>query len=304
MDQKLVGIALVAVNVFAQAPSSLELPQWQIAAGGKMAFEAASVKPASGPSRSDGYALDSGNSYRVTGGRFSTVFPLLSYIVFGWKLILAPNERSEILASLPKWVGADRFEITARAPVSDPTKDQMRLMVQSLLAERFGLVLHFKTQTVPVLALEVARAGKLGPQLHPHSEGPPCPAESSPNLVPDVFPQVCEVYRVQSQLNALVRMGARNTTMELLAGMLPMMGNPGMVSRPVVDHTGLNGRFDLTIDYEPERLLAPPTGDAHSEPSGPTILEALKEQLGLKLEPTKSPRRVLVINHVERPSEN
>jgi uncharacterized protein (TIGR03435 family) len=92
--------------------------------------------------------------------------------------------------------------------------------------------------------------------------------------------------------------------MELLAGMIPTLGNPGMVSRPVVDHTGLTGRFDFTIDFEPERRPEPPAGDAQSEPSGPTILEALKEQLGLKLEPTKSPRRVLIVDHVERPSQN
>jgi uncharacterized protein (TIGR03435 family) len=308
MSLKWMGIALVAANAFAQAPSSLKMPQWQVTAGGKMAFEVASVKPASRPYHSSGYALDSGNSYRFTGGRFSAVFPLLSYMVFAYKLILAPNERGEILASLPGWVATDAFEITARAPVSNPTKDQMRLMVQSLLAERFGLALHFKTQTVPVLALEVAKAGKLGQQLHPHSEGPPCPDESSPGVVPEydqtVFPIICEIYSMKALGNGTVRWGARDTSMELLAGMIPTTGNPGMVSRPVVDHTGLSGRFDFTIDFVPERGFPPSNGDLHPEPGAPTILEALREQLGLKLEPTKSPRQVPVIDHVERPSEN
>lgn len=248
MNLRLIGMALVAARVFAQAPSSLEVPEWQIAAGGKMAFEVASVKPASPPFHSSGYALDAGNSYRFTGGRFTAVFPLLSYIVFAYKVILAPNEPRQVLAPLPKWVATDAFEINARAPMSNPTKDQMRLMVQALLAERFGLTLHFETKTVPVLALEVAKSGKFGPQLHPHSEGPPCPDLSSPGVVPEydpnVFPPMCGSYLSKALGNGTLRLAARDTTMELLAGVIPAMGNPGMVSRPVVDNTGLRGRFD------------------------------------------------------------
>lgn len=272
-----------------------------------MAFEVASVKPASVPSvMRDGYAMDAGNSYRPTGGRFSAVFLLLSYIDFAWKLVLTPNERREISAHLPGWVGTDRFEITARAPISNPTKDQMRLMVQSLLAERFGLVLHFETRIIPVLSLEVVKAGKLGPQLRPHSEGPPCPDGSIAGVEPkydlNVFPVICEIYSAQALANGGQRRGARNTTMELLAGMIPVMTT--MVDRPVVDHTGLTGRFDFTIDFVPERRPALGNGDTQPEPDGPSIFESLKEQLGLKLEQAKSPRRILVIDHVQRPSEN
>jgi bla regulator protein BlaR1 len=285
----------------------MEEPQWQIAAGGKMIFEVASVKPASVPSvMRDGYAMDAGNSYRFTGGRFSAVFPLISYIDFGWKLILTPNERRALSTHLPEWVGTDRFEIIARAPISNPTKDQMRLMVQSLLADRFGLVLHFETRTIPVLSLEVAKAGKLGSQLRLHSEGPPCPDLSSPGVEPqydlNVFPVICELYSAQALANGSQRWAARNTTMEVLAGMIPVM--PTMVDRPVVDHTGLTGNFDFTIEFAPARRPAPANGDAQPDPDGPSIFEALKEQLGLKLEQTKSPRHVLVIDHVERPSKN
>jgi uncharacterized protein (TIGR03435 family) len=93
--------------------------------------------------------------------------------------------------------------------------------------------------------------------------------------------------------------------MEMFAGVLPMLGNPDIVSLPVVDHTRLSGRFDLTIEFVPQRGPSTPTGE-NVEPAsdGSTILEALKEQPGLKLEPAKGPRRVPVIDHVERPSEN
>jgi uncharacterized protein (TIGR03435 family) len=280
--------------------------------GRKMAFDVASVKPvASGSYASAGFPLDAGNGYRFTGGRFSAAFPLIVFIMFAYKLTLTPGEMDALLAPLPKWVGRDSFRIQARAPIDNPSKDQLRLMMQSLLADRFLMSVHFETQTVPALALVVAKPGKLGPQLHPHSEGPACPAEpGTPNFVPEsvkgVFPQRCEVYGMEPQANGMSRLGARNTTIELLASMIPVLGGPfGSVTRPVVDRTGLGGRFDFTIDVMPEsRGVTPPSNSAEPEPAGPTLLEALKEQLGLKLEPTRAPIQILIIDHIERPSEN
>jgi uncharacterized protein (TIGR03435 family) len=281
------------------------IPQWQIAAGGRLAFEVASVKPVTpGTYRGAHFPLDAGNAYAFTGGRFSAAFPLIVYVMFAYKLTLGTDQRQALLAHLPKWVDTDSFGIEARAPVSNPTKDQLRLMIQSLLAERFNLGVHFETQTVPVLALVMAKPGKPGPQLHPHSEGPPCPAEpGSANFVPEnvkgVFPQTCETYGL-TWASGSMRWGSRNTTMELLADMVPTVGSLG---RPVVDHTGLSGRFDFTIDFMPESH-GPAPGEVQPEQSGQTLLEALKEQLGLKLEPTKAPIRILIIDRIERPSEN
>jgi uncharacterized protein (TIGR03435 family) len=96
--------------------------------------------------------------------------------------------------------------------------------------------------------------------------------------------------------------GSRNITIALLADALPGMGR---LDRPIVDQTGLTGRFDFTLEFEPEAALtAAPTAEPAPEFQGPTFVEALREQLGLRLESTKAPLPFLVIDHVERPTGN
>jgi uncharacterized protein (TIGR03435 family) len=96
--------------------------------------------------------------------------------------------------------------------------------------------------------------------------------------------------------------GSRNTTMALLAGALPGLGR---LDHPVVDQTGLGGRFDFTLEWVPEsNRPAQPGVEPPPEPQGPSFLAALGEQLGLKLQSTKAPLQILVVDHVERPSGN
>ena len=151
----LLSTALMAIGVTtAQSPG---VPDWQTAAGGKMAFEVASVKPAKG-FRPPNFPLDSGDA-KTPGGRFSVTFPLVSYVAFAYKLMPA-----QISTQLPKSFPMDSFDIEARAP-GNPTKDQMRLMMQSLLADRFKLRIHFETHEGPVYALTLVRPGHTGPKL-------------------------------------------------------------------------------------------------------------------------------------------
>jgi len=79
---------------------------------------------------------------------------------------------------MPEWVTTERYAIEARAD-GTPTKDQMRLMMRSLLAERFGFKAHFEERTLPAFALELVNPGKTGPKLRPHSEGVPCEARDA-----------------------------------------------------------------------------------------------------------------------------
>ena len=185
----------------------------------------------------------------------------------------------------------------------------MRLMMQSLLAERFKLTVHFETKVVPVLAMVLAKPGKTGPKLRPHSEGVPCEATPATNEAAardkQVFPPVCDTYEMMRSAK-LSRMGSRNTTLELLAGAL---GGPGKLDRPVVDRTGLSGRFDFSLEFAfvptGESNQPPlPNADAPADLAGPAFLDALREQLGLKLESAKAPLQILVVDHLERPSEN
>ena len=312
----IVGLALALPITFALAlvaqsrAQPQNVPEWQAAAGGKMEFEVATVrlnKP--GTFIPPSFALDAGDFYDSADphGRFSADFPLSVYIQFAYKLWLTQDQIHSMLANLPKWVATDSFVIQAMAP-GNPTKDQMRLMVQSLLADRFKLAVHFETQRTSVLALVLAKPGKTGPKLHPHAEGAPCNAsvhlraQSSLAKVPDVFPPYCGGYMAMPGPNNTVLVGSRNTTMKLVAASLPSIG---AVGRPVVDRTGLSGNYDFTLEWTPESTAIPPTGaDTQPGSQGPSFLEALREQLGLKLKPTKAPLNVLVIDHIERPSPN
>jgi len=319
-------IALSSVAALGQ-----NMPRWQIDAGGKMAFEVASVKLSKPDTfRSPNFPLDSSDLFldlrtkEPPHGRFSAIAPLTSYIRFAYKLHISTNAQlNDMISHLPKWVSTDNFEIEARAPGS-PAKDQMRLMMQALLAERFQLAVHFETRETPILAMILAKPGRTGPGLRPHTEGPSCDAPPSP----EIYPPVCGIMgwkfgadtRGSSSPLLLPRTGGgRDTTTALIADYLPTMGS---LDRPVIDRTGLAGRFDFTIKWTPDQTnaLAPGTqvipkgGSAGNAPSpaapptpdteGPGFIQALREQAGLKLESTRGPVETLVIDHVERPSEN
>jgi bla regulator protein BlaR1 len=278
----------------AQPPA---VPEWQTAAGGKMAFEVASIKPSNpGKFTPPAFPLDSGDAYASVNGRFSADFPLGVYISFAYKLSMTAGQMQAMIEHLPKWVASDRFSIQAKAE-GNPTKDQMRLMMQSLLADRFQLAVHFETHDAPIFVLTLAKPGKLGPKLRPHADGPPC---DTPD--PKVFPDRCYVYAMTMFPGKMPMTGSRNTTMDLLASGL---SNLGRLGRPVIDQTGLTGRFDFTLEWMGERIgPAPLEASAPTDLQGPTFLEALREQLGLKLESSKGPVQILVVDHVERPSEN
>jgi uncharacterized protein (TIGR03435 family) len=279
---------------------------------GKMSFDVASIRQSKPGifAPMPNFALDNGDSYTPfadPGGRFTADFPLPVYIQFAYKLSLTPEQTDSMLAHLPKWVATDYFEIHAKVE-GNPTKDQMRLMMQSLLADRFKLAVHFETQQVPVFALVLQKPGRTGPKLRPHSDGPPCdvhmptPAPGSAANSDGVFPRICDAFIKIPAPNHEILLGSRNTTMKLIADSLPSLGGLG---RPVVDQTGLNGRFDFTLRWAPESSGPAQSGaDAPPDSPGTTFLEALKDQLGIKLKPAKAPLDVLVVDHVERPLGN
>jgi uncharacterized protein (TIGR03435 family) len=293
----------------AQAKTSAD---WQTTAGSKMTFEVASVKPDSGPFRPPKFPLDNGNAYRPS-LQFSADFGLLTYIEFAYKIRFTPQQRQSMRSRLPKWVFAepyddssDRYAIEAKASTI-PTKDQMRLMMQSLLADRFHLKAHFENQETAVLALTPVKPGKMGPRLRPHSEGPPCPepaaapqqAGTSANV--SVFPPVCDHTMFTQRPGEMVMLSSRNSTVAQLAEALA----PLLSDRPLIDQTGITGTIDYQMEFPFQPGFAAPL-DANGPPPdfGTPLMEALREQLGLKLVATKAELRVLVIDHVERPSEN
>lgn len=306
----------IAIGILhAPATRAQDATDWQTKAGGKMAFEVASVKLSKGAFVPPNIPVNAGEAYHATGGSFRADFPLWTYIQFAYKISPAEDQSRETLAHLPKWVNTDRYTIDARG-AGNATKDQMRLMVQSLLAERFKLATHFETREVAVFNLILAKAGTLGPKLRPHSEGPACDASASDaptpariirgtaDAGPENFPPMCDSFAViRKSGGALMLAGYRNASMDMLAASLAGFVGEG---HPVIDKTGLSGRFDFTLEWAPDPT-GPPRSDSPAAPSelpGPTSMQAMRDQLGIKLESAKGPVRILLIDRVERPSEN
>jgi uncharacterized protein (TIGR03435 family) len=274
----------------------------------KLAFEVATVKlNVSDDDPKVNFTLGPGDTYAKTGGRFITSnISLLDYIRFAYKL--TDGQVQILQAEAPKWIATRRFDIDAKSEMPDPTKNQMRVMMQTLLAERFELKVRTETRQLPVLALVLAKPGRLGPELRPH---PPEDSTCS-NIVPrtdrnpapaPAIPAVCGGLVTMGVPSAPshVRIGGRNVPLALLAAHL---GEIGRFDRPVLDETGLKGTFDLVLEWGPDSASGATAPQDHDD--GQTMLqEALQDQLGLKLERQKAPVEVLLIDHVDQqPREN
>jgi uncharacterized protein (TIGR03435 family) len=298
-----VATPLIIGVLYAPVMRAQNAADWQAIAGGRMAFEVASVKPGKGAITPSNPSLTPWDDYSATGGLFRADSTLLGYIQFAYKLW--PNDvQSGELSHLPKWANTDRYSIEARATISNPTKDQMRLMVQSLLADRFQLVARFEPREIAVYELKLAKTGQPGRKLVSHTDGPPCdkPGSSPGDGLPG-FPGDCHSLSAIDKPGMLILVGSRDITMDVLAGALSG-AIPGL-GRPVIDKTGLTGRFDFTLEWAREpRGPAASDSPAPAAPAGPTPIAALRDQLGLKLESTKASLPILVIDHAEKPSGN
>jgi uncharacterized protein (TIGR03435 family) len=251
------------------------------------AFEAASVKP--NPLRTG----IRGHSF--PGDRFVALnVPLsdLIMVAYGEAGQLRPYSQ---LAGGPTWMGSNRFDVNATAGSQNgaPTVAEKQLMLRGLLAERFKLAVRLETRTLPIYALVMARKnGALGPQLQRAAVDCEAILASQPGRR-----DRCILYAVPSG-NLMLR----GQTMSGLANALAML-----LDRPVVDRTELTGGFDAEATFNPEGLpgmTLPPPGPDRPASTAPSLFTALEEQLGLKLESTKGPVDVLVVDHAEPPSED
>jgi uncharacterized protein (TIGR03435 family) len=271
-----------------------QVPEWQTKAGGHVEFEVVSVRLDKGEFRTPSFALSSDEWFSDPHGRFHADFPVSVYIEFAYKIWPTGEEENTMLAGLPAWVKDDRYAIEATAP-QHATKDQYRLMMQSTLAERFGLKLHVDNREMPVLLMTLEKPGKTGPNLIPHDQGPPCHTSATDTITD------CYGFTAKPAKDGLVQFGSRGAPMESIGKFLGSTGGmTGEISRPVVDRTGLSGLWDFTL-----QVASPFVKRPEGEPSpGPTIMEGMREQLGLRLKPEKAVIPVLVVDHIDRPTEN
>jgi len=257
------------------------------------AFEVASIKPDHG-----GTGL-----FRLgaNAGRFAADNVTLKFL-----LQFAYHVRESQILGAPGWIDSEHYDIEAKgddssaaAPrklPSDEEETQLRLMLQSLLADRCKLTLHHETRELAIYALVLAKSGS---KLHESAVTPDDAAPPGP-LTPD-GPQPIHSIRMTGRGSLSVSAGNLDTFADLLSHQLGLM---------VVNKTGLKGAYDFTLNWTPDegqsQMHGAPPGDAAPPPyaSGPSIFTALQEQLGLKLESQKGPVDTIVIDRIARPSEN
>lgn len=264
-----------------------------------MSFDVASAKlNNSGNGRSQSNVpLGPGAAFVRTGGLFSVTNVPLPPIV-AWAFDLSGDQQLRVNSQLPKWALADRFDIEAKA-AGNPGEAEMQLMVQSLLADRFKLAVHRETKEGPVFALEMVKPGKLGPQLKPHVSDPSCSRSAtvtSAACAPGLMP-------MRPSVPGLIRYVGQNVPVSIISKYLPLTTQWGTgLDRPVLDKTGLSGNFDFSIEFA--RQLDSDAQGPQPDQTGPTFIEALRDQLGLKLESQTGPATVVIIDHIEEPTPN
>jgi uncharacterized protein (TIGR03435 family) len=229
------------------------------------------------------------------GGRLTlTNFPLDRVIRWAYRL-----QGFQLVGA--GWTSSERFDIVAKAEANPPPDErQLQLMMRTLLTDRFKLTVHSETRELPIYAL--ALAGKLGANLHPSTMD--CAAVEAAVRTGGAPPAGRADERPLCGINVNGNGGyliAGGLTMPQLASNLSTL-----IGRVVVDRTGLSGGFDLDLRWTPDQLPQQRVGTLelppNLDPNGPSMFTALQEQLGLKLESTKGPVDLLVMDHVEQPT--
>ncbi len=234
------------------------------------AFEVATVKPVDPDAKSGRFLrMDSANHFVA---RNYTVQLLLA---------AAYDLPANAISGGPGWISSDKYDIFAITPGSTrPTRDEQMFMLRKLLAERFHLALHRQPKEMGIYTLEVA---KDGPKLNPSAAQPDDPS----NVVCTVYPDHVLLPAVNVSVGDVTRMMQR-----------------AILDRPVVDKTGLTGRYDFHLEWAPDSSqfggeIVPDAGT-----NSPPLFLALEEQIGLKLTRTRGLVSTLVVDHLDRPSEN
>ena len=301
---------LFTAHLLAQA---IPEPAWQQAAGTHRQFEIASLKPVLPDSPYIGNVdLVAEDSADYTGGLVRMDGPLVAYIGFAWK-VTDISQAQSIYKQLGKPFENQRYALEARVE-GHPSTDGLRLMVQSLLADRFHLALHTETRPGRVYLFTLdPSVHQPAPGLTPHpNDGictpqpatrAPTPPTNSPNTASDKpalpRPPYCALL-LTSQPNHLTQARVLGFSINAIAGALGTLApyRGGMDPLPVLNRTSLPGNFDLHLTFRPAGH-APPEGQ--QEDPAPNFEDALQHDAGLKLTKSTGPVETYLIDHVDPP---
>lgn len=263
------------------------------------AFDVASVRPNTTPGTAEIRPMPN--------GRFTaTNATLRSLILRAYKL------HDSQLINAPEWTRSERFDIDARtaAPPADGPESMMP-MVRALLADRFRLRAHTETRELPAYVLTLARGDRrLGSQIKPTaadcSKATTLTQDEIRAAAREGWPPCGMVYVVSYVVSEPGSSGMRQVKMRVRRSGITLRDFaatlPETVGRPVVDATGLDGRFDIEYSYSAQPMN--PNADSPFGPDAPGVFVAFDEQLGLKLESQRATVPVLVIDSIERPAVN
>jgi uncharacterized protein (TIGR03435 family) len=191
----------------------------------------------------------------------------------------------EAISGGPSWIDSDRWDILAKTPGEiRPRLEEQMAMLRALLSDRFKLMFHRESKELAIFALTVAPGG---PKLRESTISPDATPEGPPLVAFAVSP-------------AVVRLPARYLTMGEFASLLQR----SPLDRPVLDRTGLPGRYDFNLEFAPDESLWGGLFPRPENSDKPSLLRAMQEQLGLKLESMRGTIDAVVIDRVERPTSD
>jgi uncharacterized protein (TIGR03435 family) len=268
----------------------------------RRSFEVATIKPVT-DCRPTGRGGPSGDRFELPCVPLRALIRIAYGGFSGEKLNTALRE----VVGGPSWLDSERYDINAKTDGKATGPEMMGPMLQTLLEERFQLKVHTETRETPVYALTVGKAGKLVPA----KEGSCIPIDASnlgrPDTVTGVMPKYCGGGSMRMTNGAMVA-DIPGATMEEFAGRLLST----YMQKKVVDRTGLTGRYDIHLEFAPERPAGPVM--LNGAPAPPEVIlpesgalpftAAIAQQLGLKLSSDKAPVEVIVVDRAEKPSGN
>jgi len=229
------------------------------------------------------------------GGRFA-----FSGITAKMLIMQAYDVKEFQVTGAPGWISSDRYDINAKAERPNVDPDQAKVLVQSLLAERFNLKFHREIKEFPIYALVVAKDGPKLKKSENQTESEIRAATAGPG-------------GGGPKEGRMLRLGRGHISAQMLTLGALVQRLSSSLGRPVVDRTGLTGLYDFDLQWAPDEMEVetgksgermPAESAPAGESTGPSIFTALQEQLGLKLESQKGPVEILVIDRMEKPTEN
>jgi len=261
------------------------------------AYDVVSIKPAK-PSGSAGGSGLIGNGIEYTADGLRANSTVMSLVQSAYAV------DADRISGAQGWMASEKFSIDAKMESSvadelnklsvDERDSARQRMLQALLADRFKLTVRTESKELPVYELVIGKSGLKIQEAKPgdtYADG--IKGGSGKGLGGDLMVGFGSTGNVKAQ-------GIEIGTFA--------QGLSRYLKRPVVDKTGLTGRYDFTLYYAPEARAQAPSGSAADsaavDPTGPSLFTAVQEQLGLKLEAKKDPLAIIVIEHVERPSGN